>query len=200
MPLSDRAAENLARDVARRGWFTARPDWVRRRRWHSIGGALFAAGTALVAVAAAYSHLALIPIPVAVAGLVVIGYGRWMPERTARGTDLARQLIGFRKYLTTTTAGPSRPAGQADLPDDYLPYAIVIGCTKQWPDLSMAVADANRPPSWYRRSGPYSPGGLSRPSRLDQFATATNEWITTHSTSGGSGSSGFSGGGGGGSR
>jgi uncharacterized membrane protein len=126
-----------------------------------------------------------------------------MPVRTAKGTDLARRLLGFRNYLTTTAAGPARPAGRADLFDDYLPYAIVFGCTKQWAEVSAAVAAADRAPSWYRSSGPYSPGGLSSLSRsayyfshIHQFATTTNNWIATHSaSSGGSGSSGFSGGG-----
>jgi uncharacterized membrane protein YgcG len=196
------AQDALYRDVAARGWFTARPDRVRRR-WLIIGGALFAAGMAAVAVAAAYSHLALIPVPVAVAGLVLIGCARWMPVRTAKGTDLGRRQLGFRSYLTTTAAGPARSPGQADLIDDYLPYAIVFGCTKQWEEVNAAVADADRTPSWYRSSGPYLPGRLSSLSRsafyfshIHHFATTTNNWIATHSaSSGGSGSSGFSGGG-----
>src|SRR5262249_51417661 len=102
-----------------------------------------------------FSHLALIPVPVALAGLVLIGCARWMPVRTAKGTDLARRLLGFRRYLTTTAAGQARPAGQADLLDDYLPYAIGFGCTKQWAELSAAVTGAGQAPSWYRSSGPY---------------------------------------------
>jgi len=200
------AQDALYTDVARRGWFTARPDRVRRR-WLLTGCALFATGTAAVAVAAAFSHLALIPVPVALAGLVLIGRARWMPVRTAKGTDLARRLLGFRRYLTTTAAGQARPAGQADLLDDYLPYAIVFGCTKQWAELSAAVTGAGQAPSWYRSSGPYVPGNLSSLSRsfyyfspIYQFAATVNNWIATHSaSSGGSGSSGFSGGGGGGS-
>lgn len=195
------AQDALYADVAGRGWFTTRPDRVRRR-WLIIGGVLFAVGTAAVAVAAAYSHLALIPVPVAVAGLVLIGCARWMPVRTAKGTELARRLLGFRNYLTTTASGPA-PAGQADLLDDYLPFAIVFGCTKQWAEVSAAVSHANRAPSWYHSSRSYAPGDLSSLSRsghyfspIRQFATTTNIWIATHSaSSGGSGSSGFSGGG-----
>jgi uncharacterized membrane protein YgcG len=196
------AQDALYADVAGRGWFTARPDRVRRR-WLLIGSALFVTGTAAVVVAAAFSHLALIPVPVALAGLVLIGCARWMPARTAKGTDLARRLLGFRSYLTTTAAGPTRPAGQADRLDDYLPYAIVFGCTEQWAEVSAAVADADRVPSWYRSSGPYVPGSLSSLSRslyyfspIYRFASTTSNWIATHSaSSGGSGSSGFSGGG-----
>ena len=196
------AQDALYKDVASRGWFTARPDRVRRR-WLLIGCALFATGAVAAAVAAATSHLALIPVPVVAAGLVLIGCARWMPVRTAKGTDLARRLLGFRRYLTTMAAGPARPAGQGDLLDDYLPYAIVFGCTKQWAEVSAAVAGADQAPSWYRSSGRYVPGSLSSMSRsahyfspIYQFASATSNWIATHSaSSGGSGSSGFSGGG-----
>jgi uncharacterized membrane protein YgcG len=199
------AQDALYADVARRGWFTARPDWVRRRSL-IIGGVIFAAGTAAVAVAAASSHLALIPVPVAVAGVVLICCARWMPARTAKGTDLARLLLGFRNYLTSLAAEPASPASQAGPLDDYLPYAIVFGCTKQWAEVSAAVSDAERAPSWYRPKGRYAPGRLSSLSRsayyfssMHQFATTTNNWIATHSaSSGGSGTSGFSGGGGGG--
>jgi uncharacterized membrane protein YgcG len=196
------AQDALYTDVAARGWFTARPDRVRRR-WLLIGCALFVTGTAAVVVAAAFSHLALIPVPVALAGVVLIGCARWMPVRTAKGTDLARRLLGFRSYLTTTAAGPARPVGQAEVLDDYLPYAIVFGCTEQWAEVSAAVADADQVPSWYRSRGPYVPGSLSSLSRsfyyfspIYQFASTTSNWIATHSaSSGGSGSSGFSGGG-----
>jgi uncharacterized membrane protein YgcG len=196
------AQDALYADAARRGWFTGRPDRVRRK-WFIIGCALFVTGAAAIAAAAAFSHLGLVPIPVVLAGLVLIGCARWMPVRTAKGTDLARRLRGFRRYLTTGAAGQTRPAGQAELLDDYLPYAIVFGCTKQWADVTAALADADRAPSWYQASEPFSPGTLSSLSRsgyyfssMHHFATNTSNWIASHAaSSGGSGSSGFSGGG-----
>ena len=202
-----RAQDALYTDVAKRGWFTARPDMVRRK-WVVIGWVLFVIGAVAVAVAAATSHLGLVPVPVALAGLVLIGCARWMPVRTAKGTDLTRRLLGFRRYITTAAPGQvpttgQAPAGQHDLQDDYLPYAIVFGCTKQWADVTASLADAGRAPSWYRSSRPYSPGTLSSLSQCDhyfspmhQFATNTSNWIASHSAaSGGGGSSGFSGGG-----
>ena len=80
------AQDALYTDVAKRGWFTARPDRARRR-WFIIGCALFVTGAAAMVAAAAFSHLGLVPIPVALAGLVLIGCARWMPVRTAKGTD-----------------------------------------------------------------------------------------------------------------
>ena len=199
------AQDALYADVAERGWFTARPDKVRRR-WLFIGWVLFVIGVAGVIAAAATSHFGLIPVPVALAGLVLVGSARWMPVRTAKGTDLTRRLLGFRRYITTAAPGQvpatgQTPAGQHDVFEDYLPYAIVFGCTKQWADVTAALAGAERAPSWYRSRRPYSPGtltGLSGSgyyfSSMHHFATNTSNWIGS-AASGGSGSSGFSGGG-----
>jgi uncharacterized membrane protein YgcG len=188
----ERAQDALYTDVARRGWFTARPDRVRRR-WRITGGVLFVAGTAAIITAAANSHFGLVPVPVALAEIVLIGCARWMPVRTAKGTDLARKLLGFRTYITTT-AGQDHPPGP-DVLDTYLPYAIVMECTEHWADMTAAVAGADREPSWYRG------GGLSSLSRsayyfsaMRHFATNTNNWIASSASGGGSSGSGFSGG------
>ena len=164
------------------------------------------------------------PVPLALAGLVLIICARWMPVRTAKGTDLARKLLGFRRYIMTMAPGQAHPAGQAptsgpadapagqDALDAYLPYAIVFGCTKEWAEVTAAVADADRAPSWYRTSQPFSPGSLSAGltrstyyfSSVHYFAVTANHWVTTNSSGHGGGflgsgfSGGFSGGGGGG--
>ena len=58
-----------------------------------------------------HTHLGLVPIPAALAGLVLIGGARWMPARTAKGTALARRVAGFRTFIRTTAApGPARRA------------------------------------------------------------------------------------------
>ena len=200
-----RAQDALYTDVFKRGWFTARPDRVRRR-WRIIGGVLLVAGVAATVAAAAFSQFGLIPIPVALAWLVLIVCARWMPVRTAKGTGLARRLLGFRRYITAATAAQAPFAGQPELLYDYLPYAIVFGCTNEWAAVTAAVKDADQAPSWYHSAGPYRPSALSwwgsgyYFSSRHLFAMNTSNWLETHSSSsGGSGfSGGFSGGGGGG--
>jgi uncharacterized membrane protein YgcG len=200
------AQDALYTDVSKQGWFTARPDMVRRM-WRIIGGVLLVAGVAATVVAAAFSSFGLIPIPVALAGLVLISCARWMPVRTAKGTDLARRLLGFRRYITTATAAQAPFAGQPELLYDYLPYTIVFGCTKQWAAITAALKDADQAPSWYHSAVPYRPSTLASLPRsgyyfssMHHFAMNTSNWLATHSSSsGGSGfSGGFSGGGGGG--
>jgi uncharacterized membrane protein YgcG len=197
------AQDALYTDVAERGWFTARPDRVRRK-WLAIGSVLFVAGVVAVIVAAAGTHhLGLAPIPVALAGLALIGGARRMPVRTAKGTALARRAEGFRRFIKTAPVTQAQPAGQPDTLYDYLPYAIAFGCTQQWAGATAALADADRAPSWYLSSQPISPATLSWLPRsayyfssIHHFATNTNTWIASHASStGGSGFSGFSGGG-----
>jgi uncharacterized membrane protein YgcG len=197
------AQDALYTDVARQGWFTARPDRVRRK-WLAIGSVTFAAGVAAVIVAAAGTHhLGLVPIPAALAGLVLIGGARWMPARTAKGTALARRVAGFRRFIETARASRAQPAGQPEMLYDYLPYTIAFGCTRQWADVTAALTGPARPPSWYLSSQPFSPASLSSLPRsayyfstIHHFAVNTNNWMASHaSSSGGSGFSGFSGGG-----
>src|SRR5262249_26856052 len=153
----------LATDVTDRGWFTSRPDVVRLK-WLIAGGLLFVAGLAATIAAAAFTHYGLVPVPLALAGLVLIIFARRMPVRTAKGTEVARKLEGFRRYIMTTAGGQAPAAGKAhpadrahpadqaapvdqahpagqDMRDAYLPYAIAFGCTKEWADVTAAMTD-----------------------------------------------------------
>jgi uncharacterized membrane protein YgcG len=201
------AQDALYEDVATRGWFTARPDRVRRT-WLAIGSVIFVAGVVAVIVAAAGTHhLGLVPVPVALAGLVLLAGARWMPARTAKGTALARRVEQFRRFIQTPAAATqAQPAGQPDTLYDYLPYAIAFGCTQEWAGVTAALADPDRAPSWYSTGQPFWPATLSSLPRsayyfstMHHFATNTNTWIASHASgTGGSGFGGFSGGGGGG--
>jgi uncharacterized membrane protein YgcG len=195
----------LATDVTDRGWFTSRPDVVRLK-WLIMGGLVFVAGLAVTIAAAAFTHYGLIPVPLALAGLTLIIFARWMPVRTAKGTEVARKLEGFRRYIMTTTGGQAHPAGP-DALGAHLPYAMAFGCTQEWADVTAAVSDGDRVPSWYRGAGPASAANLALLSgsayyfsSMHHFATNTSTWIAHQASGRGSGflGGGFSGGGGGG--
>jgi uncharacterized membrane protein YgcG len=194
------AQDALYTDVAKRGWFTARPDSVRKK-WLAIGGVTFVIGVVATVVAAASSHLALVPIPLALAGLALMGFARRMPMRTAAGTLLVRQLLGFRRYIMTAVPDQASAAGQPGVLYDYLPYAIVFGCTREWADLTESLARADYTPAWYRGIGPDPASRLHTMSRsgyyfssMHNFAMVADDKIANSVSA--SGGSGFSGGGG----
>jgi hypothetical protein len=112
-PALKQAQDSLYADVADRGWFTARPDRVRRT-WQATGVVMVAAGlVAAIAAAAGTHHLGLVPVPAVLAGLAAIAGSRRMPVRTPEGAALARRAEGFRGFIQT--CGCRKPMPPSDI-------------------------------------------------------------------------------------
>ena len=186
-----RVENELYDDAVSRGWFAARPDKVRQQ-WASRGWILFLVGAALVYVAARGSHLALVPVPVALAGLLLVRGAHWIPRRTAKGTGMVRRVLGFRIYIETAESQEAKFQERENIFSKYLPYAIVFGCTEKW---ARAFAHLGDQPldtgGWYVGAGAFTIASFS--SSIDGFSVATAGTIA--SSPAGSGSSGFGGGG-----
>jgi hypothetical protein len=179
----------LYKDAMDRKWFAGRPDRIRQK-WTGRGWLLFLAGVGLTVLAAAKSHLGLLPIPVAIAGLVLAWGAHNMPRRTPRGTGLIRRVFGFRTYIETAEKEEARFAERANLFYQYLPYAIVFGLTEKWARAFGGLAELP-PNTWYVGAHPFTIGMLSY--SVDGFTVSAAGTIS--STPGSSGASGFGGGG-----
>jgi uncharacterized membrane protein YgcG len=186
-------------DVVARGWFVGRPDYVRVM-WTALGIVLLVVGIVLTVLAAVFTHWALVPVPIALAGLVLTVCAHNMPRRTAKGTGTLRRVLGFRTFIDQSEKDRARFAEEQHLFSEYLPYAIVFGCVHQWAKTFEGLAD--EPPdttSWYAGSHAFT--ALAFADAIDGFTVTTAGTISAAapSSSGGSGfSGGFSGGGGGG--
>ncbi len=193
-----RIQDALYADAVKRRWFAGRPDRIRAR-WHTIGFVVLAVGVGLVWLAAARSHLGLIPIPLALAGLVLVWAARWMPRRTPKGTGLVRRVLGFRTYIETAEAHEARFQERENIFSTYLPYAVVFGCTEKWAH-AFAGIDGQVPSTagWYVGAYPFNVGSFT--SSIDHFSSVAAGTITSAAATGSSGfgGGGFSGGGGGG--
>lgn len=177
-------------DVVDQGWFAGRPDRIRHR-WTAIGAAVAVAGGVLVALTAAWTEWALLPLPLLVIGLLLMAGARSMPRRTAKGTGTLRRALGFRRLIEESEAERARFAEQQQLFSEYLPYAVVFGCTDKWAK-AFAGLDGTLPVTgWYVSPHPFTYYGFSQ--SIDGFSTTTAGSLT--STPAGSGTSGFSGGG-----
>lgn len=185
-------------DAVERRWFAGRPDKIRTK-WHGLGFAVLAAGIVLTWLAAAKSHLGLIPIPIVLSGLALVWASRWMPRRTAKGTGLVRRVLGFRTYIETAEAQEARFQERENIFSTYLPYAVVFGCTEKWA-RAFAGLDGQVPSTaaWYVGVTPFNIGGFT--SSVDHFSAVAAGTITSAAATGSSGfgGGGFSGGGGGG--
>jgi len=178
-------------DAVERGWFAGRPDTVRAK-WLFAGVVLLAAGIGLTLLAAVKSHLALVPTPIIVGGLLLMVLSHWMPRRTALGRGVLVRALGFKRFIDESEKDRARFAEQQHLFTEYLPYAVVFGATEQWAKafagLNGELPDQS---SWYLSTHPFTFVAFSH--SMDGFATTAAGTIA--STPSGSGSSGFGGGG-----
>jgi uncharacterized membrane protein YgcG len=191
-----RVQDALYRNAVGQGWFTGRPDRVRRR-WLAVGIGVLVAGALLEFAAVRWTRLALLPLGVILAGVLLVAGAKWMPRRTARGTGLVRRVRGFRTVIATAETNMAKFAERENLFTRYLPYAIVFGLTDKW---AKAFETLGAPPpdtSWYVSSNAFAYGAFS--DAMDGFTVTTAGTIaSTPSGSGGSGFGGGSAGGGGG--
>jgi uncharacterized membrane protein YgcG len=125
--------------------------------------------------------------------VALVGLFAWiMPSRTARGTAVLRQTLGFQDFLRRVE-GPriQRVELTPDLFERFLPYALVAGLTRQWAAGFQGILEA--PPSWYGGdSTDFDPSDFGT-SLEDCFSTTTGAMQSSPSSS--SSSSGSSGGG-----
>jgi hypothetical protein len=201
-------------EVTRRGWFRKSPEKARRG-WGALGlvvmGLGLASGWALGFQSAGTDRVGglsfVIPSGVVfaggllVAGAIVFLLGQRMAAKTADGSAVLAQSLGFRQYLVTAEARQIRFEEAQDVFSRYLPYAIVFGVADRWASTFSEVAEAATAagqsigmPGWYifAGSGGFGNfGGIA--SGMDSFSTMASGTFT--STPGSSGSSGFSGGG-----
>src|SRR5690606_5002985 len=75
------------------GWYRRSPRRTRNL-WLGLGFAVLVAGIGLVVLAAALTHWALVPIPLAVGGVVLIAAHGTTPARTPKGTAMLRRIRG----------------------------------------------------------------------------------------------------------
>ncbi|WP_052592811.1 DUF2207 domain-containing protein [Luteipulveratus mongoliensis] len=139
----------LYREVVDRGWYRKHP----RSRNAVLGclGMLAMVGAGALALALyayaqrhATEYWWALPSGVLLAGLVMAIWGRGRTPRTAEGTAMRVQTLGFRKYLETAEARQIRVEEAAGLFARYLPYAMVFGLADHWAKVISRVLNQQR--------------------------------------------------------
>jgi uncharacterized membrane protein YgcG len=185
--------KSLMDDALAQKWFTRNPD-TSQLTVGCLAVLVLVAGIGITVGLAAFTHAALVGIPIIILGLVMMFSARFAPSRTAQGTALFRHVQGFRRFIEESEKERARFAEKKNLFSEYLPYAIVFGATEKWA-RAFAGLDAEPPDTyWYRSSTPFE--YLAFSNSIGGFTTTTSGTLTSTPPST-SGSSGFSGGGGG---
>ncbi|MGL5865827.1 MAG: DUF2207 domain-containing protein [Dermatophilaceae bacterium] len=206
-------------EVVERGWFRRSPE-SQRSGWMMLG-TVVAIGSLTLGVflwGPASGLFADTRLPVApalvlagggvVTGIVIRALGRRMAARTAEGSAVLAQSLGFERYLATAEANQIRWEEAQQVFSRFLPYAIVFGLADRWArvfdEVAAAAAAAGHAvslPVWYAGAWGAGHGFGEVASGMDSFSTvAAGTFVSTPGSSGSSGfgGGGFSGGGGGG--
>ncbi len=182
------------------GWFKGNPQTVRSVRT-TLGIVILFGGFFI-----GFSLQALlVAIPLAVIGGAVAISSRFAPVRSALGSAVTSEALGFKQYLETAEADQIKWEEGQDIFSRYLPYAIAYGCADRWAKVFAELAARGVPitaPAWYIGPGygygygaAWGAGGFdSIIGTLNGFSSSAASAMTAASA-GSSGGSGFSGGG-----
>jgi hypothetical protein len=190
----------LYADVVANGWYRVRPDRTRLW-WRLIGVGVVIVGVLLTILVAMTTSFGLIPLAIVLTGIVLLALGGTMPARTGKGSAMLSRVRGFRRLFDEGEEDTrARFAEQQGIFSQYLPFAIVFGCTDKWARAFEGLsAEQLGATGWY--NGPNLLGAYAIASAMNHFDTTATGTLyasqpSSSSTSGFGG--GFSGGGGGG--
>jgi uncharacterized membrane protein YgcG len=84
-----------------------------------------------------------------IASLIVACFAPAMPARTAKGSELTRQTLGFQRFVKMAEKDRIRVLAAEDptIFGRLLPYAMVLGAADQWAEAFKDIAI--EPPNWY---------------------------------------------------
>jgi len=189
------------------GYFQHRPDYVRSGFVAAgcvVGAMLFILGMRLS------QNMGMAPAPFLIAAVlsaaIIVGFGWFMPARTADGAKALAGVLGFEDFLTHVEADRMDRISQTpETFEKFLPFAMALGVEKKWVGAFKNIY--TQPPSWYQGNSfgtGYYP--MMFVNSLDNMtARAGSVMASAPRSSGGSGfggggssGGGFGGGGGGG--
>jgi uncharacterized membrane protein len=190
------------------GYYLHRPDTVRQGYIGTglvVGIMLFIGGGWLASVTgmAPFTWI----LAGILTGVIICGFGWFMPARTVTGVRTLEKVLGFEDFLSRVEKDQiARLETTPDLFEKYLPYAMALGVEKKWAQAFSGIA--MQPPSWYQ--GNYYGAGFQTyflVNSLNMMSVQAGSVMVSapRSSSGGSGfgggggsGGGFGGGGGGG--
>ena len=150
----------------------------------------------------------------AVSGIILGIFSKFMPARTAKGVETREYLAGLKYYMKVAEAERLRilqsPHGKltdkvdtgdgkalVKLYERVLPYAVLFGIEKDWAkEMAPLYEAAGGSPDWYAGNGAFN--AVVFANAMSGFSTAGVASFSAPSSSAGGGSAGGGGGGGGG--
>jgi hypothetical protein len=130
------------------GYYTGRPDIVRKLYVAAglvIGALLALAGRLLAPPGVPWLLWTLYDI---LTGIIILGFGWFLPARSVRGARTLGKVRGFGSFLDRVEKDHiERLEKTPQFFEKYLPYAMALGIENRWIQVFVGIA---APPSWSR--------------------------------------------------
>lgn len=145
-----------------------------------------------------------IAIGLAISGLIVLIFSKFMPAKTKKGVEKYYEVKGLEEFIKTAEKDRLKFQEQENIFEKLLPYAMAFDIAEKWSKAFEGILKT--PPSWYQSSDPGFLTGFTTYHFLSNLNSLSSSMNSTFQSSprgsgmgawgGGSGfSGGFSGGG-----
>lgn len=133
--------KSIYRELVKEGYFPANPERVRAM-YNWTGFAILLAGAFFLTSIGA-------KIAVAISGLMVVLFARFMPRKTLAGVKALEEALGFREFIERVEVDRLKRLAADDptLFERALPFALVFGLEDRWANAFKEMY--TKPPSWY---------------------------------------------------
>ncbi|MCX6806764.1 MAG: DUF2207 domain-containing protein [Candidatus Berkelbacteria bacterium] len=137
-----------------------------------------------------------------ISAIILFVFSFLMKQRTKKGAETLRQILGFKLYMETAEKYRQRFNEKENIFERFLPYAIMFGITELWIKKIKQIygADyyATYHPVWFYGAtvGAFDMKGLN--SAISGLSSSMASTLASSPSSSGAGGGGFAGGGGGG--
>jgi uncharacterized membrane protein len=175
-----------------KGYYERRPDKVRQA--FIAAGIFIGVGTGYggVILSQQYGWSEVTAVISAIfTGLIILGFGYFMPSRTVAGARALERALGFEEFLERVESDRfARVIKTPEMFEKYLPYALALGVEKNWAQAFEGIYRGQ--PEWFRGGNLATFRTTSLASNLNRMTTQASTAMT--SSPRGSSGSGFSGG------
>ena len=184
---------NIFSSLVTHGYYTRRPDTVRSS--YTAGGFIIGLLIVFGGVKIAQSQ-GMAPLPFVIAGivtgLIICGFGWFMPAHTEQGARALEGVLGFEDFLVHVESDRfNRMIKTPQMFEKFLPFAMALGVEKNWSRAFQGIM--TQPPQWYR--GGYGPTFYPMNFANDLSYMSSRAGSVMSSAPRSSGGSGFGGGG-----
>lgn len=190
----EKVKDALRQEVMSREFFVQNPKQVRERYiLIGIAGLVVGIGLVILGVNIIQLWVMLVGGLLAISGIGIIILSGAMPQRTAKGFEAYRRILGYELFISTAEKYKQRFLEDKNIFTEILPYAMVFGLTDKLAKALQEIGVEPPQPTWYHGTNAFNAALFSQ--NINSMSSAITQQMASTPSGSGSGGGGSSGGG-----